>query len=541
MIERNRPDINLDELMQKIRAEVQERREKSGPLEPSGFAFRPHTQIDPARMRGAAGEPFHHKEEGYHLNEFLKYHDEHFVMNAYQGILRRTPDSEALQYFLENLRSGNMTKAEVLGRLRYAPEGRAKKVPIKGLFWHFLIQSSFRIPILGYVCRWTFGILNLPRILRNLQILEGNSFMQLAHQRQDLMNSLKQIETALGAKAGQAELNGFRREVEASLAGKAGHEDLRKWRAELEKVLETKVGRGELREVSEAKADQKDLAMLAETKVNQAAFEGLNRAVRDLKLNVMDQQHRLKMLLEEARKRLPEPISTLQMEKMLVEEDHILDALYVSLEDRERGSRQDIKQRLEYYLPYVQKAGAGTMEYPLIDVGCGRGEWLEILKENGFVARGVDMNRVMQRDCEELGLDVAAEDAVIYLRGLKPNSVGAVTGFHIVEHLPTRTMLLLFSEVLRVLKPGGIVIFETPNPENIFVGSCTFYTDPTHRNPIPPNTLAFLMEYQGFVEPEIVRLNPLNAIEYNQDDGLKDLVYRFNMGQDYAVIARKAS
>ncbi|MGM0428451.1 MAG: DUF4214 domain-containing protein, partial [Thermodesulfobacteriota bacterium] len=176
MVERNMPDINLDELMQRIRAEVQERREKSGPLEPPGFPSRRHTPIDSAKTSVPGPEPFDHKEEGYHLNEFLKYHDEHFVMNAYRGVLRRTPDSEALQYFLQNLRSGNMTKAEVLGRLRYAPEGRAKKVRIRGLFWHFVIQSSFRIPILGYVCRWTFGILNLPRILRNLQILEGDSF-----------------------------------------------------------------------------------------------------------------------------------------------------------------------------------------------------------------------------------------------------------------------------------------------------------------------------------------------------------------------------
>ena len=102
-------------------------------------------------------------------------------------------------------------------------------------------------------------------------------------------------------------------------------------------------------------------------------------------------------------------------------------------------------------------------------------------------------------------------------------------------------MISLFDEALRVLKPGGLVIFETPNPENIFVGSCTFYGDPTHKNPIPPNTLLFLIKYQGFVEPQIVRLNPLNYIEYEKDDALKDLVYRFNMGQDYAVIARKAS
>jgi len=137
-------------------------------------------------------------------------------------------------------------------------------------------------------------------------------------------------------------------------------------------------------------------------------------------------------------------------------------------------------------------------------------------------------------------LDVVRGDAVDFLRNLKSGSIGVITGFHIVEHLPVKKMISFFDEAFRVLKPGGIVIFETPNPENVLVGSCTFYSDPTHKNPIPPDTLMFLLEYRGFISSEIVRLNPLNFVEYDKDDLLKDLIYRFNMAQDYAVITRKA-
>ena len=528
MIETNIPEINVDDLMEKIRAEVRHRKERGGTLHrtvPRGNDAPPsslYAKIDLSKICSLPEpELFEFKEQGYHINDFLKYHDQHFVMNVYRGILRRGPDSEALEYFLKNLRSGKMTKAEVLGRLRYSPEGRAGKVNISGLFWNFAIQSSFRIPVLGYFSRLTVGIANLPLIIRNLQVFEENSFTQLQQQRNDLSKALSELGSGLERKAD-------RQELEVGLERKAD-------RQELEAGLERKADRQELEVGLERKADKEQIEP-----INNQISEIL-RQTRDHKLNIIDQQRRLKLFLEEARKRLPAPLSTDQIMKMLTEEDHILNAMYVSFEDQERGTRQDIKKRQEIYLPYVEEVHAKITEYPLIDVGCGRGEWLELLKEKGFVARGVDINRVMQRECQDLGLDVVERDAIEFLRDLKTNSVGAVTGFHIVEHLPTRKMISLFDEALRVLKPGGLVIFETPNPENIFVGSCTFYGDPTHRNPIPPNTLLFLIEYQGFVEPQIVRLNPLNYIEYEKDDALKDLVYRFNMGQDYAVIARKAS
>ena len=287
-----------------------------------------------------------------------------------------------------------------------------------------------------------------------------------------------------------------------------------------------KVGREELAEINESIQEQ---------------IRDILRQIRDHKINLIDQERRLSLLLEEARRRLPESFSREQIEKMVEEEDHMLNAVYAGFEDKFRGTRKDIKGRQEIYLPFLRAAGAGTAERPVIDVGCGRGEWLELLKENEFVASGVDSNQVMQRARKDLGLQAEIGDAVELLRKQKKDTLGAVTGFHIVEHLPTRKMIALFDEAMRVLKPGGIVIFETPNPENILVGSCTFYTDPTHRNPIPPDTLLYLIENRGFVEPEIVRSSPLDYASYSGGDALKHIFHRFNMEQDYAVIARKPS
>lgn len=136
-------------------------------------------------------------DNGCHLNDFLKYHDEDFVRNAYRGVLKIKPDAHGVEHFLIELRLGKMSKAEILGRLRYSQEGRAKGVKIRGLFWAFTIQSSFKIPVLGYFFRLTVGIFNLPRILNNLQTLETSSLAQLQRQRNDLDLALETFQSEI--------------------------------------------------------------------------------------------------------------------------------------------------------------------------------------------------------------------------------------------------------------------------------------------------------------------------------------------------------
>ncbi len=128
-----------------------------------------------------------------------------------------------------------------------------------------------------------------------------------------------------------------------------------------------------------------------------------------------------------------------------------------------------------------------------------------------------------------------------YLREVADSSLCALTGFHIVEHLPLETLLRLLDEAVRVVAPGGLVVFETPNPENVLVGSCNFYFDPTHRNPLPAPVMQFLLESRGLSRVEIIRLNPSDAEPVAGDT---DLVRRFNQyfygPMDYAVVGWKA-
>jgi O-antigen chain-terminating methyltransferase len=142
--------------------------------------------------------------------------------------------------------------------------------------------------------------------------------------------------------------------------------------------------------------------------------------------------------------------------------------------------------------------------------------------------------------CNEVGLEVSQNDLISSLEEITPNSIGAISGLHIVEHLALSELILMIDLSLRALVPGGLVIFETPNPENIVTATCNFYYDPTHRNPLPPPLLKFLFENRGFCNIEIKRLNPSQFIREPSEDLPKELINIFNNPQDYAVIGRKA-
>jgi O-antigen chain-terminating methyltransferase len=269
---------------------------------------------------------------------------------------------------------------------------------------------------------------------------------------------------------------------------------------------------------------------------------GCEQALSRLKRDHILQERRVSVLLEEARKRLPEPLNQGQLQVMVDEGKHALDALYVSFEDQFRGTREGIMERLRVYLPLFEEGNLGAGQRPILDVGCGRGEWLQLLKEEGLQGQGIDLNRLLVEECRRNGLEAIEAEAVAYLTSLPPNSVDAVTGFHIIEHLPIEALVRLLDETVRVLKPGGLAIFETPNPGNVLVGSHNFYLDPTHRNPLPSTTVKFLAEARGLCRVEIKDLHPYPEACRVRETGL-EVTQRFNEyfygPQDYAVIGWK--
>jgi SAM-dependent methyltransferase len=174
------------------------------------------------------------------------------------------------------------------------------------------------------------------------------------------------------------------------------------------------------------------------------------------------------------------------------------DSFYRAFEERYRGGRELIKKRLALYLQFVEPLLTVYPDAETADLGCGRGEWLELLAESGFNPKGVDLDKGMLESCYEMGLNAEQGDAIGYVAALPDQSQVVVSAFHIVEHITFDQLRILVSEALRVLKPGGLLIMETPNPENIRVATRDFYLDPTHQHPIPSELLAFVAEHAGF-------------------------------------------
>lgn len=211
------------------------------------------------------------------------------------------------------------------------------------------------------------------------------------------------------------------------------------------------------------------------------------------------------------------------------------DGFYAAFEDRFRGTREQIRERQVAHLPRLERQEPRLAALPVIDLGCGRGEWLELLRERGIAARGVDLNRVFLAENAARGLEVVAADALAHLRGCPSGSARAITAFHVIEHLPFDVVRDLLDEALRVLAEGGFALFETPNPENLVTAARNFYHDPTHRRPIPPEAAAFLLRAHGFRSVEIVRLhtNPDPVQEEIASGFLRELLFG---PQDYAVV-----
>jgi len=210
---------------------------------------------------------------------------------------------------------------------------------------------------------------------------------------------------------------------------------------------------------------------------------------------------------------------------------------YRAFEERYYAPRETIKQLRRVYLPFVGPLKDIYQEGQIYDIGCGRGEWLELMAEMGWEVYGVDLDDGMLRDCYERGLPVSKGDGVAFLQSLPDESQVVVSAFHVVEHIPFDRLQILVQESLRVLKPGGLLILETPNPENIRVGTSNFYLDPTHAKPIPFQLLSFLTEYYGFARTKVLRLQESsNLAEPNEIQLINVLT---GVSPDYAVVAQK--
>jgi len=230
---------------------------------------------------------------------------------------------------------------------------------------------------------------------------------------------------------------------------------------------------------------------------------------------------------------------------------------YVGFEDRFRGSEEVIRARLKDYLPYFADQSS------VLDIGCGRGEFLDLLRQQGISGQGLDLNPEMVEVCRSRGLHATAGDALSYLRGLPDESLGGVIAVQVIEHLQPAYLSQLLALAFDKVRPGGRVILETINPSCWVAFFESFVRDLTHVKPIHPDTLQYLLQANGFSTVEIVYRSPIAPDgrlrkvrplpEHFGDaapDQLTELVSSFNSNvdclndrmfsyQDFAAIATK--
>ncbi len=217
------------------------------------------------------------------------------------------------------------------------------------------------------------------------------------------------------------------------------------------------------------------------------------------------------------------------------------DALYISLEDHFRGDKATVHQRQMEYLPYISHIVSD--QFPLIDLGCGRGEWLQVLKEHHLAARGIDSNTACVAECTENGLSASLGDLLDTLTQLPDASCGSVTMFQVLEHLPFDVVVNVLREARRVLIPGGVFIGEVPNSETLRVGASTFWIDPTHQRPLFPAVLAFLASTVGFTgvagkySSPLAPIPNLTGLPDAATKTILDLHHAINGPGDFALIA----
>ena len=218
-----------------------------------------------------------------------------------------------------------------------------------------------------------------------------------------------------------------------------------------------------------------------------------------------------------------------------------LDTYYLAFENAHRASARDMRAGFQAYQPLLDSLKAKDQPMSALDLGCGRGEWLVFLAEQGFDARGIDASQAMVAHCQAQGLKVDECDLLQALRRQADGSLNLITAFHVAEHLDFASLYSLVAQAWRVLKPGGALLLETPNPENPLVGSYTFYHDPTHRNPLTPSALEFLLGYHGFERLDVLRLNPYpESARVPGEDLLTERINGLLCGpQDFAVVGRR--
>ena len=325
----------------------------------------------------------------------------------------------------------------------------------------------------------------------------------------DLTSGLNGLRSELASV--KAELQGMRSSSDAGIAEVRSHWSV--WRAEWEQKLATTE-----RQLSDS------------LRGLQSAFEqntaGFDRVRTELERTIHAE-------LRLIRQRAALPQAPPAVDHGSAADERLPQFDYARFAERFRGTEEYVRERQRFYVPFF----VGRRE--VLDLGCGRGEFLELMKAAGDSARGVDSSVEMIALCRSKGLAAEAADFYKYLSAAPDASLDAIFCAQTIEHLPSECLPALLRLVCTKLTGGGLLAIETPNPECLAIFASHFYLDPTHQRPVPPQLLSFYLEEFGMGRIEVFRLSPATDSLPGVASLPPDFREAFFGGLDYAMIARK--
>ena len=407
----------------------------------------------------------------YKISDFLKYHDKEFIHFAYKAILKREPDPSGYDNYLSKLRSGKLDKIDIIVSICKSPEGRSKGVKVKNINYYYLRCGIKRIPILSYFISWINTLLKLPKRIKNLEIENKYFYGKINDYIEEIDNKIHTIN--LNLENIQSKFN------ELWQLNNTNINNYHELSNRLEELGLTK----EIPEILET-TDESYLAK---------AVESSFIPYHDLKGN------------------------------------RNKDTFYYFFENIFRGQRRDIKNRQKNYLKYILSIISESDGELFLDAGCGRGEFLELLKENNIPHIGIDINELEINFLKERGFNVAKADILEYLSNTPHKFIG-ISSFQVIEHLEFDYIKKFIELAYNKIGHNGVIILESINPHCPYALS-HFYLDTSHIRPYPPETIKFLLEWFGFKNVKIIFSAPVEERIRS-----KDLFMNY---QDYAVIGKK--
>ena len=341
------------------------------------------------------------------------------------------------------------------------------------------------------------------------------------------------------------ELTRVRAEIEEL---KNQSEELTRVRAEIEELKNQSEELTRVRAEIEELKNQSNISILADELSRQ--YES-NIARINQELDILNfRQHRdrknIKSCCKDSEINVKEGLINQYSKHINIENEFTSNFDYHLFENKFRGSREEIKERQTNYLKYFFDSSN------VLDIGCGRGEFIELLSENGIKSKGIDVYEDFVEYCRYKGLNVLKDDALNYLLIQDDESIDGIFMSQVAEHLETDYLINLVEAAYEKLKKGKFFIAETPNPKTLSIFSNAFFMDPSHKKPVHPETFKFIFEKAGFKDVKI-EFTEVSKIDYKLplltsnyvdnleefNDGINLLSEMFFGSQDYAIIARK--